>query len=79
MTKNTDTILKLFKRFKKEELVEVLCECGLLKQASLETSGSKSSFINRVLRYCPVITARHVSLVDLMCKYSELSFYCVLL
>lgn len=63
-------LAKLFNRFKKEELLELLTERGLVKEGAVNLVGSKKSLIDRVLRICERdVTKRNIALIDLFCKY----------
>lgn len=60
---------KLLKKFKKDELLDVLSQKGYLDDSSLEKS-TKATIINRVLKRCEgKLTKRQIAELDLICKY----------
>jgi len=69
-------LCKLFNKFKKEELLHGLIEQGILEEGLLDTEGTKKAFVNRILKNCfaKEVTADHVRLVDLLCKFIQFYF-----
>lgn len=67
-------LCKLFNKFSKEELLKGLIEQRFLDEDELDTEGTKKTFVNRILKRCfyKNVTAEHVSLMDLMCKFVSL-------
>ena len=70
-------LCKLFNKFKKEELLHGLIEQGILEEGLLDTEGTKKAFVNRILKSCFVkeVTADHVGLMDLLCKFILFSVF----
>lgn len=66
-------LCKLFNKFKKEELLQGLIEQGLVEEGLLDTDGTKKAFVNRILKKCfdKEVTADHVGLMDLLCKFVQ--------
>ncbi|XP_073232611.1 centromere protein N-like [Porites lutea] len=61
-------LCKLFNKFKKEELLRGLIERGFLTDDSLDTEGTKKSFVNRIVKSCfhGEVKTDQVALMDLL-------------
>lgn len=71
-------LCKLFNKFKKEELLRGLIERGFLTDDSLDTEGTKKSFVNRIVKSCfhGEVKTDQVAFMDLLCKQVSLTYVC---
>jgi hypothetical protein len=64
-----DALKKLFNKFKKDELIDILLDKGFLDESFRRTNATKAATVSRVLKLLGVkLTNRQVAALDLICE-----------
>lgn len=64
-----DDLKKLFNKFKKDELIDILLEKGFLKKSFRRTTATKAASVSRILKLLgETLSDTQVAALDLICK-----------